>query len=286
MKKVFLCIFCLFCVIFSFAQSEEIIVLPDIFTELSSGTFQFDEDAIPDFTVEVSEVVEEPVIEEIIVVETVVEEPVEIIVETPIEIEEVPPQKKGWFFKTGGRAEFSKVMLDFVPTFGVEYFGEKFVFGGDLDIALGGSSVYSGDKKQFFAIESLDFMGKFQLPKNLSLTTKLGIELFQSKDMEKTFDFAVPLAVNLEYAKDFWKVYGEVGQKSFRLFDNNFYCGLGGSVDFSYFTNQAEIQLGKKIGFVNTLSFSTNKDKYEVSFIFDYYLKESPCFGLSGIYKF
>ena len=52
------------------------------------------------------------------------------------------------------------------------------------------------------------------------------------------------------------------------------------------FSNKTELQFGKKIGIENTLSFSTNLEKYQVLFTFDYFIKESPCFSLSGIYKF
>ena len=266
-----------------YAQNQDVIVLPDISTELTSGNFVFDEDAIPDFVVEN---LKESLVEEIVEIkepEPKDEKPM-VVVE---EIEFVETKKSEVIFKTGATVGFSANFYEIEPVFGIQYFGDGYTLLGDINVSMGGFSEKKENKKQFFALESLDFEGIFEMPNNLELITKLGVELFQSKVYDKNCDFGFPLGINLGY-KGFvpWKIYGEIGQKSFRLFENSFYCALGGIIDFSMFSNQTEIQFGKKIGIENTLSFSTNPEKYKVLFTFDYFINELPCFSLSGIYKF
>ncbi|MBR4012145.1 MAG: hypothetical protein IKI98_04920 [Spirochaetaceae bacterium] len=266
-----------------YAQNQDVIVLPDISTELTSGNFEFDEDAIPDFSVEPLKEAPKQEIVEIKVPEPIEEKPIVVVEEVPF----VETKKSEVVFKTGATVGFSSNFFEIKPVFGIQYFGDGYSLLGDINISMGGYSESKEIKKQFFALESLDFEAVFEMPKDLELVTKLGVHFLQSKVYDKNFNFAFPLAINIGY-KGFapWKIYGEIGQKTFRLFENSFYCALGGIVDFSMFSNKTELQFGKKIGIENTLSFSTNPEKYQVLFTFDYFIKESPCFSLSGIYKF
>ena len=97
-----------------YAQNQDVIVLPDISTELTSGNFEFDEDAIPDFSVEPLKEAPKQEIVEIKVPEPIEEKPIVVVEEVPF----VETKKSEVVFKTGATVGFSSNFFEIIFTFG------------------------------------------------------------------------------------------------------------------------------------------------------------------------
>lgn len=284
--------------VFQNSIGQESIVIPDISIEIESDTFSFDKDAIPDFKIE--PIKEEPIVV-IEKVEKVIEEKEVVsptIVEEIKEVQVVSENRNLGFF-AGSNFCYSLNEFFVSPLFGLDFQGDGFSLLGKIEVVMGGvNKLYAGipsenadftnsseKKRAFFALEKLDFQGNFELPFDLSLQTKVALNFYQRKDVG--FDFFVPFGINLGY-KGFlpWVVYVELGQKTLPPFENSFYGIVGGAFEADFVKDELEIILSKKIGVKNTFSFSSNWEKYEVLFTVNYFIKETPCFILGGIYKF
>ena len=290
-NKLIFGFFCFFVTSFLFSQNNTTIIIPDISTELSSEYFSFDENAIPDFSVEpLKEVKQEnlpeeppeepilPIIEEVVVVQS---ENIEIPMESNFE------EDKNLFFAVGGTFSYAKNTILVTPHFDMCFIGDGFNLVGNVNLSFGGFDFAQNQKKTFIALEKLGFSANFELPYDLALSTKVGIDFFQGKNLEKSFDFAIPLAITFGYEGfQNWSLYSEFGQRTFRPFENSFYGSIGAFAKYGMIKNKTEIQFGKKIGIVNDFSFSTNFEKYEILLSFDYFIKDTPCYSIGGLYKF
>ena len=293
-KKLIITFCCSLFVIFSvFSQSQDIIVLPDISTELDSEEFVFEEAAIPDFKVEPIKVSKKtpavkienppkPVVEEVAILDVP-----EVIINEEFYTDTLEQDKK-LIFGLGGSVGFSTHGFDISPKIQVLYQGEGYYVCGNLILSFGASKtglVKPSDKEKMYFVGLETFHGEigFDLPKDFLLIAKIGIDLYQCNG----FDFSIPFALNVTY-KGFepFAVFAEIGQKTFRPFDSSFYGAVGGNVTFGLFEDLLVLEFGKKIGLSNTLSFSTNPEKYKVNFRVEYFIKDSPYFSLGGIYKF
>lgn len=294
-KKLILLLFLLLNIsFFAFSQNEEVIILPDISTELTSDSFSFDKAAIPDFKVEPlkfqpiqrEEIKPEP--ETKTDYEELIEDVPEVVVVSP-PVEESVEKQKALVLGVGGDFGISNSEFNIAPKFTVKYKKDNFIVDGKLILSVGGTKIglieplENQDKYHFFGLESITGTLGFELPKDILLTAKLGIELYQCNG----FDFAIPMALKVDY-KGFspYEVFVEIGQKTFNPFDSMFYGALGGKAKFSYFEDTLSIAFGKKIGINNNLSFSTNREKYEIDFSIEYIFNQSPYFSIGGLYKF
>ena len=80
------------------------------------------------------------------------------------------------------------------------------------------------------------------MPYDLALSTKVGIDFFQGKNLEKSFDFAIPLAITFGYEGfQNWSLYSEVGQRTFRPFENSFYGSIGALAKYGMIKNKTEM---------------------------------------------
>lgn len=295
-KKLIITFCCSLFVIFSlFPQSQDIIVLPDISTELDSEEFIFEEAAIPDFKVEPIKVskntpevkVEVPLEPEPIIEEVAIVDVPEVTINEDFYSDTLEPEKK-LIFGVGGSVGFSTHGFDISPKIQVYYKGEGFYAGGDLNLSFGASKtglVKPSDKEKlyFAALEGLHGEIGFELPKDFVLVAKTGIDLYQCNG----FDFSIPFVLNVTYnGFEPFSVFAELGQKTFRPFVSSFYGAVGGNVTFGLFEDLLVLEFGKKIGISNTLSFSTKPEKYKINFTVEYFIKDSPYFSIGGIYKF
>jgi hypothetical protein len=174
-------------------------------------------------------------------------------------------------------------MFAVLPGFAVVYDIEDISLYGAVNLSFGGLQAKDSDKKTFMAIEGIEGRIYFDLPKDLALMGMVGMKFFQC---EKT-SFSVPMAVKLSYEKFLpFDFYIEVGQKPFLPFDNSFYGALGGNYFFKNCSVGAEVQFGKKIGFVGEFIFSTKPMVYDLYFKTEYLIKQSPYCSIGGTFRF